>query len=89
ERLEIIFNKNGEFTFKKIKLEIISAEDKQILNKVIDKFAIFNPFELVNRTHDHEIWKKDEKKILDGENHLQYTNKEIREFFTKNPEELV
>lgn len=89
ERLEIIFNKNGGFTFKKIDLEKISAEDKQILNQVIDKFAIFNPFELVNKTHDHEIWKKDEEKIRDGENHIRYTNKEIREFFTNNPKELV
>ncbi|MCV86824.1 DUF4065 domain-containing protein [Listeria monocytogenes] len=89
ERLEIIFNKEGGFKFENIKLEQIKSEDKQLLNLVIDKFAPFNPFDLVNMTHAHEIWKKDEKKIQDGETHLQYTIDEIREFFTNNSKELV
>ncbi|MBC2328838.1 Panacea domain-containing protein [Listeria swaminathanii] len=89
KRLEIIFDKKGEFKFKNIILEEISPEDKQVLNMVIDKYAPFNPFELVNMTHEHEIWKKDEEKIKDGKIAVKYSNKEIREFFSKYPKELV
>ncbi|EAE6189453.1 TPA: DUF4065 domain-containing protein [Listeria monocytogenes] len=89
ERLEIIFNKDGGFKFEKIKFEKIKLEDEQILKMVIDKYAPYNPFELVNMTHKHKIWKRDEKKIQGGENHLKYTNKEIRDFFIKEPKELV
>ncbi|EHW9790786.1 SocA family protein [Listeria innocua] len=89
KRIEIIFNKKGELKFENIILEEISTEDKQILNMVIDKYATFNPFELVNMTHRHEIWKKDKEKIQDGQITVKYSNKEIREFFSKYPKELV
>lgn len=59
-----------------------------LINNVVDYFSQKDAFELVDITHKQEPWKKDEKRIMDGEQGIQYTEDEIISYFQNHPEEL-
>lgn len=67
----------------------ISSNDKMQLNESIGKLAKYNPFSLVQETHQHNIWKTSELEINRGVQGLEYSEEEITEYFTKNPEKQL
>lgn len=48
-----------------------------------------NPFDLVDKTHEHTPWSDLRDRIESGERGLVYTNEEIQNYFTLNPEKLT
>lgn len=70
-KLELIdFNEN-----------ILSEEDKLLIKSIIDRYKSYDDFELVEETHKHPMWKNYEEDINAGFRHLEYSNKEISEYF--------
>ena len=59
-----------------------------MLKKVIDRFSDVDIFDIVEKTHKQEPWKKYEKLISDGVQGIKYTNEEILNYFNNHPEEL-
>lgn len=62
------------------------GEDKHIIDETIEKLIRYTPFELVDKTHNHDSWLKDEGRILSGERHIKYDNLEIIRDFEEHPE---
>lgn len=63
-----------------------NEEDKEIIDDTINKLIKFKPFTLVDETHKHPSWLKDEKNILGGEKHIKYNRSEIKKDFECNQE---
>ncbi|GEL05469.1 Panacea domain-containing protein [Rummeliibacillus stabekisii] len=57
------------------------SEDKDIIDTTILKLLPIGPFDLVEETHKHNSWLKDERRILSGERHIEYTTQEIANDF--------
>jgi uncharacterized phage-associated protein len=57
--------------------EKISSEHEEIINEIIDKLLKEDGFNLVERTHKHSAWKKDEARIKTGEKGIKYTKEEL------------
>jgi dTMP kinase len=60
----------------------------KLINNIVDYFSQKDAFELVDITHKQELWKKDEKQIMDGEQGIEYTEAEIISYFENHPWEL-
>lgn len=56
------------------------------LNSWIDEFISYDRFDLVEATHRHDVWKKDESAINRGVQGLAYSNEEIFDEIVSNPE---
>lgn len=67
----------------------IDIGDRHTLIYTIPLLSTYDPFVLVDKTHEHKIWKDDAEKILNGVQNISYTNEEIREFFSNHPEEQL
>lgn len=62
----------------------LERTDSSVINDITEKLYRKyheNPFDLVNITHEEPMWKKDEKKIVDGVHNLQYSDEEIVDYF--------
>ena len=62
----------------------LEEQDKPQINALADEiYNKFwkNPFQLVYKTHEEPMWKKDEHKIQNGILHIPYSNDEIRDYF--------
>lgn len=63
------------------------------LRRVIDNFvrnlSKFSSFDLVERTHTHDEWKKSEQLINMGIKNLEYNDEATREYFNSNSEEQI
>lgn len=70
---------------KSDKSNSFSTNDKLIIDNTIDKLIRFDPFYLVEETHRHSSWRKDEEKINSGIRHIKYDRKEIERDFKENP----
>jgi len=66
--------------------EAFSSNHKILIDDTIVKLNKLNPFSLVDETHKHNSWEKDEDRILAGERHIEYDRTEIREDFINNPD---
>lgn len=66
--------------------ELFSAYEKEVIDMTIDKLLKFKPFDLVDETHRHESWGKDEERILGGDRNIKYEREEIKRDFTNQPE---
>lgn len=66
-----------------------SSVEKQIIEATIDTLSRYGVFALVDETHAHSLWKRDEEKILRGEQGIAYSNEEVREYFQNHPEEQI
>lgn len=66
----------------------IRHEDRRTIEPLILQLLTLDPFELVNKTHEHSIWSDYKEKIENGSKGLCYTNEEIHEYFVKHPEKL-
>lgn len=61
-----------------------NVANKGLIESTVDSLKDLKVFDLLEKTHDHDPWKKDESKIMSGEKSLEYTNTEIKEFFENN-----
>lgn len=81
-------NSLGNIKIFKYQPQDIPELDVNLLKKVIDRFSDVDIFDIVEKTHKQEPWKKYEKLISDGVQGIKYTNEEILNYFNNHPEEL-
>lgn len=55
----------------------LDREERKFIDKHINEFLIFNPFDLVNESHKETQWKK-------LSNNGEYSNKETVEYYKEN-----
>ncbi|MGX7209396.1 Panacea domain-containing protein [Enterococcus innesii] len=55
----------------------------------VKKLGKYSGFDLVEKTHDQEIWKDYEKEILSGRKGIGYTDDEIKTYFEKNVNDQI
>lgn len=60
----------------------ISVNDKKSINKVVDSYRSFNPWEMVERTHEEKPW-------LDTNKDEIISISKIKEYFSKNKERIL
>lgn len=75
---EIIEEEPNEFVFP--------LEEKSIVDDTIDELLKYKPFDLVDETHKHSSWLKDESRIISGTRNIPYNSQEILEDFEKKSE---
>ena len=68
----IVIKKNVKCNF-----EMLSETDKLSLNFVLDKFAKYEKWDLVNLTHNYPEWKKHEKNIQTKQTSVKLQTKEL------------
>ncbi|HEL1102533.1 TPA: DUF4065 domain-containing protein, partial [Streptococcus equi subsp. zooepidemicus] len=61
------------------------VENTELIEATVDALNSLGPFELVDITHTHTPWKKDEDRIMDGIQGIKYTIEEIKDYFGQNP----
>lgn len=79
---------NGMISFEKFNPQSIDKTDQLTIQELLNKFIKCDPFYLVDETHRHIPWKKDEEKINTGIKGLKYTKEEIKHYFLDNPQDL-
>lgn len=86
---EIIFNdETMEIQFIDFDESHIDLLDRQRMEPLIYSLLNENPFNLVDKTHEHSPWKSVEQRIYDGEKGLKYTDEELVTYFSEHPEKL-
>lgn len=68
--------------------DIPNLMDRILIEETVDKLIDENPFDLVEITHQHDIWKDYEDEINSGKHNISYTNDEIKNFFTDSGDEV-
>lgn len=66
----------------------ISADDLEALKANFAQLNQFDPFTLVNKTHEESLWSKYEKAITTY-SAPRYNNDEIKEYFSKHTSEQI
>lgn len=64
----------------------LGDNDIHLVNKCIESLVHYEPFQLVDETHKHPAWSSNQKRILQGERNIRYTNDEILRDFRENKE---
>lgn len=75
-----------EFSVKKFdpKSVEIKTEDKEFIKRITDLYIKEEAFDLVERTHKHDLWKDESPRIMDGEHGLVYDKEEMLQYFRDN-----
>lgn len=79
----------GMYVREEFDPEFITNKDQSIIKETVDALDKYSPFELVNITRDHGIWKNSKEDILNGIPDLIYQNAEIKIFFKNNNKEQL
>ncbi|HEK9461841.1 TPA: hypothetical protein SUU65_001992, partial [Streptococcus equi subsp. equi] len=66
-----------------------NVENTGLIENTVAALNNRDPFELVNITHRHTPWKKDEDRIMEGIQGIKYTIEEIKDYFGNHPEEKL
>ncbi|PNP87045.1 hypothetical protein BMT55_16555 [Listeria newyorkensis] len=78
------------FKFEPFDMEVIDdANDKEIIMKTVQTMVQYNPFDLVDFTHRHSLWKEDEDEIMRNVHDLEYDNDDIYDYFINHREEQI
>lgn len=87
---ELQFSKDGTFGFsyEDFDPDVIEKDTKDFINPYIEKLLKCDGFYLVNRTHEHIMWKKHEPDIKSGVKGLKYNKFDMKHFFESHKEEL-
>jgi len=64
----------------------LDSNMKDIIRKKVEELIDINPFELVEKTHREDPWKKFEPQILKGERGLIYSDDELIAWFSNEEE---
>ncbi|MFP7287978.1 DUF4065 domain-containing protein [Shouchella clausii] len=72
-----------EFSVEKFDPESvdIETEDKDFIKRITDLYIEEDAFDLVERTHQHELWADYEKEITAGDRGLVYKKEDMRDYF--------
>lgn len=62
----------------------LTSVEKKLIRKTVEKLKQYSGFELVDMTHEHNSWRKDEEAILNGVQNLEYKNDDIKSDFINN-----
>ncbi|MBB6446436.1 Panacea domain-containing protein [Bacillus benzoevorans] len=81
----LTFKSDGTIALTSFDPDSIEEKDKKEIEKIVDEYIINSPFTLVQATHDHYPWKKDEALINAGTHGLSYDKSELKDFFKNNP----
>jgi uncharacterized phage-associated protein len=82
----VTFNEEAdefEFSVEKFDPESvdIGAADKEFIERITDLYIEEDAFDLVKRTHKHELWSDYEKEIMAGGHRFIYEKEEMRNYF--------
>jgi len=85
----VLPNAEGAFGFQFVDFDqnmilrnpMVAGHIQNIVNHLVD----LQPFELVQRTHEEELWYRDQEQIMSGQRGLEYSNNELANFFRQNP----
>lgn len=88
---EELFVEGGKIVFKKnpTNIDEISNDTRASIDDSLQRLFQYNRFDLVDMTHEHSEWKKDEIRILNGEKHIEYSNDGIRDYFSSNEDAQI
>lgn len=87
---EIVFDSETmDIKFVKFDEEDIEITVRNDIRPSIIELLHQNPFDLVDKTHEHTLWSDLRDRIESGERRLVYTDEEIRNYFTQNPQKLT
>lgn len=77
----------GSYDNQEIPETIIpDKKTREFIISTINALKDFHRFQLVEKTHEHPEWKKDQDKIYNGERHLTYDREKLKEDFLQNEE---
>lgn len=66
----------------------IDTEDKDFIERITDLYIKEEAFDLVERTHKHDLWQDESTRIMDGERGLIYDKEEMLRYFRENTDLL-
>lgn len=71
--------------------EVVLDDQEKVdfINRNLEELSKYEKFELVDKTHKHLPWKKDENRILAGDKNIKYDYDELSDYFQENPSELL
>ncbi|KZK08682.1 Panacea domain-containing protein [Lactococcus cremoris] len=82
-------SQKDEFESYQFDESILSENIRESIDAFIRNLSNYGPFDLVEKTHSHDEWKKDEPLINMGIKNLEYDDVATKEFFKDNPEEQI
>lgn len=82
-------NLMGLYVLEEFNEEKIILEDRHTINHSLPTLAQYDPFDLVEKTHDHDLWKQDSERILLGVQGIEYDNDELKAYFEAHNEEKL
>lgn len=88
--MEIRFDETSQSY--KINYEVARLNDDELIKKIdyyLESLMKYDKFDLVDKTHEHEPWKRDEWKINSGIKKIPYYNEELIKYFRVNKNELL
>lgn len=77
-------DQNGGFSFDVIQFNKMDVESLAVIGEIrstISNLIDKGPFELVERTHQEDPWKRYESQILSGAKGLTYSDQELEQYF--------
>jgi uncharacterized phage-associated protein len=78
----------GNVEFVQFDPNVIDEQDQLLINGLVQRYVHTDAFTLVEITHQHEPWLRDEPRINAGETGINYVKEEITQYFTANPDSL-
>ena len=82
-------DKKDEFESYHFDENVLSLGLRGMIDDFVRSLREFSPFELVERTHQHDEWKNSEQLINMGVKNLEYNDDATREYFNSNREEQL
>lgn len=85
-------NGNLKVNQNEIKLNSNNMSDKkkkEFIEAALPVLSTYGKFQLVDLTHEQEIWKKDEPEILNGVKNIEYDYNELIDYFKKHTDQLL
>ncbi|MFQ6834485.1 DUF4065 domain-containing protein [Enterococcus faecalis] len=72
-----------DFKFEDFKIDSLTTQERECIDTIIERSGDKDPFDLVEQTHQEDLWKVDEVRIANGEKHLKYDRFEMKRFFSQ------
>lgn len=63
--------------------------EKKLIEDTVDSLSEYEPFELVDITHTHPMWREDEDRINQGEKNISYDNEKVLNYFLTHRDKQI
>ncbi|MGR6899530.1 Panacea domain-containing protein [Rummeliibacillus sp. BSL5] len=71
---------DGKFRLDEVPAADFTREEVRLVERVVQKYGHWGSFELVDETHEHEPWKRNEKKINKNDGRvIEYSSDDLEE----------